>query len=219
MEIDERRYTGTVKFFNSQKGYGFIVPVPPIPDDPEGEVFVHHTAIMSSSRFRSLAEGEVVEFHLLRGPKGMQAAKVTGPGFTNVKGDPKVSTRRRSRSGQQSRNSPTIPPPPYDSYYYPGPGGYYIPSYYYPTVPQIPPNLSPAGFSAAPPKGSPNTSAPSMMPKTFLHMDPGQPHSGPSSETSSPPMSQGGPQYIPYNYGVIAPPQSYFSPYPPGNIR
>jgi CspA family cold shock protein len=61
---------GTVKWFNDAKGFGFITR--------EGgpDVFVHHTAIQAEG-FRTLAEGEVVEFDLLKGPKGFQAANVS----------------------------------------------------------------------------------------------------------------------------------------------
>jgi CspA family cold shock protein len=60
---------GTVKWFNDAKGYGFI-------KRNEGQdVFVHHTAIRSEG-YRSLAEGEVVEFDLVEGPKGLQATNV-----------------------------------------------------------------------------------------------------------------------------------------------
>jgi CspA family cold shock protein len=62
--------TGTVKWFNDAKGFGFI--------SQEGgeDVFVHFSAI-SAGGFRSLAEGERVEFDLVPGPKGKQAANVT----------------------------------------------------------------------------------------------------------------------------------------------
>jgi CspA family cold shock protein len=61
--------TGTVKWFNDAKGYGFI--------SQEGgeDVFVHHTAIQMDG-FRSLKEGERVEFEVAQGPKGLQAANV-----------------------------------------------------------------------------------------------------------------------------------------------
>jgi CspA family cold shock protein len=60
---------GTVKWFNDAKGYGFI--------SQEGgeDVFVHHTAI-NMDGFRTLREGERVEFDVTQGPKGLQAANV-----------------------------------------------------------------------------------------------------------------------------------------------
>ncbi len=60
---------GTVKWFNDSKGFGFIQRE----DGPD--VFVHHTAITGSG-FRSLKEGEAVEFEVTEGPKGPQAANV-----------------------------------------------------------------------------------------------------------------------------------------------
>ena len=65
--------TGTVKWFNDAKGYGFI--------SQEGgeDVFVHHTAITMDG-FRTLKEGEKVEFDVVQGPKGLQAANVTRVG-------------------------------------------------------------------------------------------------------------------------------------------
>ncbi|KAJ3113891.1 Y box binding protein 1 [Phlyctochytrium bullatum] len=96
------RMTGIVKFFNSQKGitpfpinarlivslqkkgYGFIIP-----DSRSIEVFVHHSAISRPRMgFRSLAEGEPVEFEMVMGDKGFQAANVTGPNGAIVQGDP-----------------------------------------------------------------------------------------------------------------------------------
>ena len=60
---------GTVKWFNDSKGFGFIE------QDGGKDVFVHHTAIEAEG-FRSLAEGEAVEFDVVDGPKGPQAANV-----------------------------------------------------------------------------------------------------------------------------------------------
>ncbi len=62
--------TGTVKWFNDQKGFGFITP-----SNGSGAVFVHHTAIISDG-FRTLAEGEKVEFEITQGKKGPAAANV-----------------------------------------------------------------------------------------------------------------------------------------------
>ncbi|GGE74053.1 cold-shock protein [Nesterenkonia cremea] len=63
--------TGTVKWFNAEKGYGFIAP-----QDGSDDVFVHFSAI-NSSGFRSLEEDQQVEFETARGPKGLQAENVT----------------------------------------------------------------------------------------------------------------------------------------------
>ncbi|MBQ6509725.1 MAG: cold shock domain-containing protein [Flexilinea sp.] len=61
---------GTVKWFNEARGYGFL-------SQPEGEdIFVHYTAIQGNG-FRTLKEGQEVEFNVERGPKGLQASNVT----------------------------------------------------------------------------------------------------------------------------------------------
>jgi CspA family cold shock protein len=62
--------TGTVKWFNDAKGFGFIRQ-----DDGGEDVFCHHTAIVSDG-FRTLSEGQRVEFEVSRGPKGLQASNV-----------------------------------------------------------------------------------------------------------------------------------------------
>ena len=60
---------GTVKWFNNQKGYGFITP------ENGSDVFVHHTAIKGDG-YKSLEEGQQVEFDIEKGPKGEQATNV-----------------------------------------------------------------------------------------------------------------------------------------------
>ncbi len=61
---------GTVKWFNAEKGFGFIAP-----EDGSADVFVHYSAIQSSG-YRSLEENQKVEFDVTQGPKGLQAENV-----------------------------------------------------------------------------------------------------------------------------------------------
>jgi CspA family cold shock protein len=66
--------TGTVKWFNDAKGYGFITP-----DEGGKDLFVHHSAI-SGSGFKSLTEGSKVEFEAAEGQKGPEAKNVVATG-------------------------------------------------------------------------------------------------------------------------------------------
>ena len=61
---------GKVKWFNDQKGYGFITP-----DDGSADVFVHHSSIQGSG-FKTLAENQAVEFEVMQSDKGPKAANV-----------------------------------------------------------------------------------------------------------------------------------------------
>ena len=61
---------GTVKWFNDKKGFGFIIT------DTGSDVFVHHSAIEGEG-YKSLKEGDKVQFEIVKGPKGDQATKVT----------------------------------------------------------------------------------------------------------------------------------------------
>ena len=62
---------GTVKWFNDEKGFGFISPT-----DGSKDLFAHHSEIQSSGGFRTLAEGAKVEFETKEGPKGLQATNI-----------------------------------------------------------------------------------------------------------------------------------------------
>ena len=64
--------TGIVKWFNDKKGFGFITP-----DDGSDDLFVHHSEIATEG-YRSLQDGQKVEYEVTKGDKGLQATKVTG---------------------------------------------------------------------------------------------------------------------------------------------
>ena len=63
--------SGTVKWFNETKGFGFITPA-----DGSKDVFVHYSAIENDGGYRTLDEGDTVEFEVSEGPKGLQATSV-----------------------------------------------------------------------------------------------------------------------------------------------
>lgn len=67
----DNRVSGTVKWFNNAKGFGFITR-----EQEDGDVFVHFRSILGDG-YRTLNEGQAVEFKLTEGPKGLQAEEVT----------------------------------------------------------------------------------------------------------------------------------------------
>ena len=82
---------GLVKWFNDAKGYGFIT------QDDGQDVFVHYSAVQASG-FRSLAEGDRVEFEVTRGPKGLQAANVKKVGLMS---QPDQASQGQARQGRR----------------------------------------------------------------------------------------------------------------------
>eukprot|EP01039_Chlorochromonas_danica_P018458 gene18458-22200_t len=86
MFSSSERQTGTVKWFNTQKGFGFINPT-----NGGEDFFVHQTNIRTNG-FRSLADGEAVEFDIVRENGRLSAINVTGPNGAEVQGAPKFNT-------------------------------------------------------------------------------------------------------------------------------
>jgi CspA family cold shock protein len=96
------KVTGKVKWFNNAKGYGFIG------QDSGSDVFVHYTAILAEG-YKTLQEGDPVEFEIVQGQKGPQAANVTKAEREEIRGDvfvfaPGRARRRigRYRSGERA---------------------------------------------------------------------------------------------------------------------
>ena len=71
LQIGNTMTSGVVKWFNDEKGYGFITP-----SDGSADVFAHFSNIVQESARRTLFEGEQVEFDITQGPKGLQAENI-----------------------------------------------------------------------------------------------------------------------------------------------
>jgi len=102
----EPKVTGKCKWFDSKKGFGYITPL-----DGTADVFVHQSSIYAEG-FRSLRDGELVEYNIEKDEQGrIKAANVTGEGLNFVKGAPRNRFRRHRRApageGQENTNSDT----------------------------------------------------------------------------------------------------------------
>merc|ERR1712128_358439 len=103
-ELLATKVTGTVKWFNVKSGYGFINR-----HDTQEDVFVHQSAIIKNNPrkyVRSVGDGEEVEFDVVIGEKGNEAANVTGPEGEAVKGSPYAADRRRGYRRRYYRRQP-----------------------------------------------------------------------------------------------------------------
>jgi len=97
MSSENKHLTGSVKWFNSRKGFGFITP-----DNGQEDVFVHQSAVHAEG-FRSLGEGEKVEFVIVNDEKGRpKALDVTGPNGSFVQGAPRRVYHPRDDENQGS---------------------------------------------------------------------------------------------------------------------
>ena len=106
-EVIATKITGTVKWYNVKNNYGFITR-----DDTGEDLFIHRTAIKRNNPknyLQSVGDGEVVQFDVVQGKKGLQAANVTGPGGIPVKGSCYAQNYKQYPPQQLPYPQPTFP--------------------------------------------------------------------------------------------------------------
>ena len=98
-EVIIKKVTGTIKWFNVESGYGFITQI-----DTKEDVFIHQNAIIKNNpkkAVRSLEDGELVEFDVVIGKRGLEASNVSIPeGVSPVKGFPYTADRQQGNGGK-----------------------------------------------------------------------------------------------------------------------
>ncbi|KAL9549139.1 hypothetical protein MBANPS3_005343 [Mucor bainieri] len=221
---DKSRHKGRVKFFNSTKGFGFILPDAKEDNDDIEEVFVHHTAIHNDGGFKSLAE---VEYDLVQGPKGMQASNVTGPQGVSVQGDPRAQRQyypnhHGYRSNHNNRGGPGGGGPYNGGDPYASPFGYGA-LQGYPYMQQQPMHYPQYGGNAAAAGGfsaATNSISPQLQPQQFNgymmyppHPNANQPqfydNNGMTSSPISPSQQQQQQQHQQQQQTIAAPPHPH----------
>ena len=91
--------TGTVKWFNNAKGYGFILP-----DQGGEDLFVHYTSIVMDG-YKTLKAGQVVSFDIVKGGKGLHATNIKAPDSAPAEDAPKATKADDSRRSESPKDS------------------------------------------------------------------------------------------------------------------